>query len=80
MKKLCGAAFMKQMISDSKLAFLEMTSEQRLEMIKGFYQLLPYQQTAILQCKKRMSNKEKRTLKEVVEKHKIKSQIENQRQ
>ena len=67
MKKMTGSLFMKQMISDSVLAFLNMPTEDRKKMIRGFYTLLPYQQTAIIQCKKNMTYDERKTLKEVVE-------------
>lgn len=68
MKNLTGTRLIQQLTAESMIAFLEMTSQERTEMIEGFYQLLPYQQTAIIQCKKRMTFNEKKLFKEIVEK------------
>ena len=73
MKRIKGARLIQQLIAESMIAFLEMSSDERVEMIKGFYHLLPYQQTAIIQCKKRMTVLEKKILNETVEHEKLKN-------
>lgn len=73
MKRIKGARLIQQLIAESMIAFLEMSSNERVDLIQGFYQLLPYQQTAIIQCKKRMTAAEKKILKKTVEHEKLKN-------
>ena len=45
--------------------FLNMTSEKRIEYINKYHCLLPYEQVALLQCRKYMTRAERKAYKEI---------------
>lgn len=63
---------MMESINQTILTFLNMKSEDRIAFIERYEFLLPYQTTALLQCKKYMNSDEKKALKKAQEKLKAK--------
>jgi hypothetical protein len=63
-----GAKFMLDNINRVIVTFLNMSSEDRIKFINRYSLLLPYERTALLQCKKFMNTAERKALKTVQEK------------
>lgn len=60
-----GADRLRQNILDYKNNFLMKTSAERLALIERYPLMQPYQKVALLQCKKYMSDEEKRKFRQV---------------
>ena len=71
-----GASFMIESIRRTVNAFYCMNSEERIKFINKYNLLMPYEKTALLQCKKFMNTAEKRAYKAVQEK--LKSVAQNE--
>ena len=67
MKKY-GAQQMIDNIQKTKCEFLILSSEERLKFLDKYDLLMPYQKTALIQCRKYMSYTEKTKFKQVIEK------------
>ena len=80
MVRKTGASLMIERIKSSIIQFVNMNSEQRIEYIRRYKYLQPYQTTALLQCKRYMTTAERKELKKVQAELKSESQkeIENQ--
>lgn len=68
MGKRNGALIMIENIRQVQTMFLNSSSEQRINYINNFERLLPYERTALMQCKKFMTPEEKRVYFDVVKK------------
>ena len=64
MGKPSRAEIMNCNIRNAITTFLNMTTEERINYINRYQCLLPYEKTALLQCKKFMTPVEKRTYKD----------------
>ena len=65
MVRILGATLMMENIMLTKNDFFSMSPEDRIKFIQKYELLLPYQKTALLQCRKFMSPAEKREYKKV---------------
>ena len=67
MAKQSRAEIMNCNIRNAIGTFFKMTTEERQEYIGRYNCLLPYEKTALLQCKKYMTSAEKKAYKQAIE-------------
>lgn len=60
-----GAISMKRKIDECIIKFFNMNSEERIDYIKGYKFMQPYQKVALLQSKRYMNSAEKRVYSQV---------------